>query len=71
MEDGWREVRQDGERIYSGRVIDLDAELARLWTDVQNQSPDERAETFQINRKPGSRRGSRRRRRRSKARQPS
>jgi poly(A) polymerase len=52
-------------------VGQFDPELARLWTDVQNQSPDERAETFQINRKPGSRRGSRRRRRRSKARQPS
>jgi poly(A) polymerase len=50
-------------------VGQFDRELARLWTDVQNQSPDERAETFQIHRKPGSRRGSRRRRRRFKARQ--
>ena len=49
----------------------FDPELARLWTDVQNQAPDERAESFQIDRKPASRRGSRRRRRRSKARQPS
>ena len=52
-------------------VGQFDREIARLWTDVQNQSPDERAASFQINRKPGSRRGSRRRRRRSKARQSS
>ena len=52
-------------------VGQFDRELARLWTDVQNQSPDERAETFQINRQPASRRGGRRRRRRSKARQSS
>ena len=52
-------------------VGQFDRELARLWTDVQNQSPDERAETFQINRQPASRRGGRRRRRRPKARQSS
>ena len=45
----------------------FDNELARFWTDVQNQSADERAETFQIHRKPRARRRSRRRRRRSKA----
>jgi poly(A) polymerase len=52
-------------------VGQFDRELARLWTDVQNQSPDERAETFQITRKSASRRGGRRRRRRSKAGQSS
>lgn len=49
----------------------FDNELARFWTDVQNQSADERAETFQIHRKPRARRRSRRRRRRSKAEQSS
>lgn len=30
MEDGWREVRQDGERIYSGRIVELDVDRVRL-----------------------------------------
>jgi len=45
----------------------FDPELARFWTDVQNQSPDQRAETFQIHRKPRAKGRSRRRRRRPKA----
>ena len=48
-------------------VGQFDSELARFWTDVQNQSPDERADTFQINRKPRKKGRSRGRRRRSKA----
>jgi len=30
MDDGWREVRQDGERIYSGRIVELDVDRVRL-----------------------------------------
>ena len=48
-------------------VGQFDSELARFWTDVQNQSPDERADTFQVNRKPRKKGRSRGRRRRSKA----
>lgn len=53
--------------ILLAEVGQFDPELARFWTDVQKQSPDERAESFQINRKPRARRRSRRRRRRPKA----
>jgi poly(A) polymerase len=52
-------------------VGQFDPELARFWTEVQNQSPDERADAFQVNRKPRARRRSRRRKRRSKAGQSS
>jgi poly(A) polymerase len=44
-------------------VGQFDPELARFWTDVQKQSPGDRAQTFQVNRRPrASRRGRRRRR---------
>jgi poly(A) polymerase len=49
----------------------FDPELARFWTDVQTQSPEQRAEAFQVHRKPRGRGRSRRRRRRSKAPQSS
>lgn len=52
-------------------VGQFDSELAKFWTDVQTQSPDERAETFQIDRKPRARRRSRRRKSRPKAGQSS
>jgi poly(A) polymerase len=52
-------------------VGQFDQELARFWTDVQKQSPDDRAEAFQIDRKPRARRRSGRRRRRSNAGQSS
>jgi len=45
-------------------VGQFDGEVARFWTDVQSQSGDERAATFQVSRKPRARRRSRRRRRR-------
>jgi poly(A) polymerase len=45
-------------------VGQFDRELARFWTDVQKQSPADRAETFQLSRKPRAGRRSRRRRRR-------
>ena len=48
-------------------VDQFDKELARFWTEVQNQTADERADAFQIHRKPRARRRSRRRKRRSKA----
>ena len=48
-------------------VGQFDPELARFWTDVQKQSPDDRAQTFQINRRPRTSRRGRRRRRRPKA----
>ena len=30
MDDGWREVRQDGERIYTGRIVELEVDRVRL-----------------------------------------
>jgi poly(A) polymerase len=44
-------------------VDQFDSELARFWTEVQEQPPEQRLESFQINRKPRARRRSRRRRR--------
>jgi poly(A) polymerase len=43
-------------------VGQFDSELARFWSDVQEQSPGQRLESFQVNRKPRARRRSRRRR---------
>ena len=51
-------------------VGQFDSELARFWTEVQKQSHDERAETFQVHRKPRARRRSRRRRKRPRAKEP-
>ena len=48
-------------------VGQFDPELARFWTDVQQQSPEDRAGTFQVHRKPRAGRRSRRRRRRPRA----
>jgi len=45
-------------------VGQFDSELASFWTEVQKQSSDERADSFQIDRKPRARRRSRRRRKR-------
>jgi poly(A) polymerase len=52
-------------------VGQFDRELARFWTDVQERSPEEREEEFQVHRKPRARRRSRRRKRRPKAGQSS
>jgi poly(A) polymerase len=41
-----------------------DPELAKFWTDVQKQSPDERAKSFDLKGKPSGKKRSRRRRRR-------
>jgi poly(A) polymerase len=48
-------------RSEAGEVPD---EVARFWTDVQLQSPEERAVSFQLHSTPGKKRPSRRRRRR-------
>ncbi len=48
-------------------VGQFDPELARFWTDVQEQSPGDRAQTFQVNRRPRANRRGRRRRRGPKA----
>ncbi|HNP65394.1 MAG TPA: polynucleotide adenylyltransferase PcnB [Woeseiaceae bacterium] len=41
-----------------------DPALAKFWTDVQKQSPDERAKSFELHSTPGTKRRPRRRRRR-------
>jgi poly(A) polymerase len=51
-------------------VDQFDSEVARFWTDVQQQSTEERMESFQINRKPRARRRSRRRRRKGRRSEP-
>jgi len=48
-------------------VGESDAELGRFWTEVQKQSAEQRAETFELQSKSRSRRGGRRRRRRRPA----
>ena len=42
-----------------------DPQLARFWTDVQTQSPDERAKSFEMSAAPSGKKRSRRRRRKS------
>ena len=44
----------------------LDNELAKFWTDVQTQSPDERAQSFELQSRSGEKRQPRRRRRRKR-----
>jgi poly(A) polymerase len=49
-------------------VGQFDADKAKFWTDVQNQSAEDQAASFQINAQPkGKKRGRRRRRRQKKA----
>ena len=50
--------------LLLAEVGQLDAELARFWTEVQAQSAEQRTESFQLQAKPRPRRGGRRRRRR-------
>ena len=52
--------------LLQSQVGLADSELAKFWTDVQTQSPDERAKSFQMQSAPGSdkKRRPRRRRRR-------
>ncbi len=56
--------------LLLSEVGQVGADVARFWTDVQTQSADERAASFQMGSKTGKRRRSRRRRRRKKP-QPS
>jgi poly(A) polymerase len=44
-------------------VGQFDSETAKFWTEVQEQSAEERATSFQINAQPSSKRRRRRRRR--------
>jgi len=57
--------------MLRAEVGQFDSELARFWTEVQTQSQDDRADAFQLQRKPRARRRSRRRRRGPKSSQPS
>jgi len=50
--------------LLRSEVGQIDAEAAKFWTDVQTQSVDERSASFQMQAKPGGKRGPRRRRRR-------
>ena len=53
--------------VLRAEVGDVDADLAQFWTDVQEKSGDERADSFQIQSKPRSQ-GRRRRRRKRRPR---
>jgi poly(A) polymerase len=58
--------------ILRAEVGEVDAELAKFWTNVQEKPDAERADSFQIRSEPRSqRRRRRRRKRRPKADQPS
>lgn len=48
--------------LLRAEVGEIDADIARFWTEVQNLSADERAERFQVDGKPRARRRRRRRR---------
>ncbi len=50
--------------LLQSEVGQADPEIAKFWTDVQTQSPEERAMSFQMQSKPGQKRRPRRRRRR-------
>ncbi len=52
--------------LLRAEVGQVDAEVAKFWTDVQTQSAGERAESFQMQSRPGKKRRARRRRRRRK-----
>lgn len=50
--------------LLRSEIGEVPAETAKFWTDVQTQSPDERATSFQLHSTPGKKRPPRRRRRR-------
>ena len=52
-------------------VGQFDSELARFWTEVQSQSQEDKADAFQLERKPRAQRRSRRRRKVPKSSEPS
>jgi poly(A) polymerase len=53
--------------LLQSEIGEVDESLAKFWTDVQTQSAEERAVSFQMEKTPGSNRGTRRRRRRKPA----
>ena len=55
--------------LLLSEVGQVDESLAKFWTDVQTQSAEERAKSFEMNANPEKKRGSRRRRRRKPARE--
>lgn len=50
--------------LLRSEVGEVPGDIAKFWTDVQNQSPEARAVSFQLHSHPGKKRPSRRRRRR-------
>ena len=52
--------------LLLAEVGQVEADVARFWTEVQTQSTQERAASFQIGSQPGKKRRPRRRRRRKK-----
>jgi len=57
--------------VLLSEVGQYDKDIAQFWTDVQTQSADERAQSFQVQSQPQQRRPKRRRRKRSKPVDPS
>jgi poly(A) polymerase len=53
--------------VLQSEVGQVDESLAKFWTDVQTQSAEERAKSFQMDANPEKKHGSRRRRRRKPA----
>ncbi|MBT8086938.1 MAG: polynucleotide adenylyltransferase PcnB [Gammaproteobacteria bacterium] len=53
--------------LLLAEVGQADAAMAKFWTDVQTQSEEERAASFEMHTQPGKQRGPRRRRRRRKS----
>ena len=49
---------------------EFDADLAQFWTDVQQQGPDERLESFGVQQQPGQKKAGRRKRRPRRRRNP-
>ncbi len=56
--------------VLRARTGEIASEIADFWTDVQTQSADERAESFQLNARPAKRRRPRGRRRRKRPQNP-
>ena len=52
--------------LLLAEVGQADPAMAKFWTDVQTQSEEERAASFEMKSRPGKQRGPRRRRRRKK-----
>ncbi len=55
--------------LLRSEVGEVPGEIAKFWTDVQSQSPEERAVSFQLHANPGKQGSARRRRRRKPSRE--